>query len=195
MKKSAEIFAYTKYSPYLCPRKLRKAHQGHGLRSQPWKRIRSSSGTFKKRFFDIMQHTTGADIWTSPACRCKPSKPSRVCEIGARLSATDKRQQGCSQDKPREPSGYREKPPRTGGQKFRNSNAGKALFNGIIYRANVYIMLVELILDIFKIGNHYWSFRKLLYSSDLYLLRNKVNTGLDDVIYIALILWFSICWI
>ena len=31
------------------------------------------------------------------------------------------------------------------GQKFRTSNAGKALFNGIIYRANVHIMSVELI--------------------------------------------------
>lgn len=79
-----------------------------------------------------MQHHTGADIWTSPACGCKPSKPSRVREIGARPSATDKPQQGCSKDKPREPSEYREKPPSTGGQKFRNSNAGKALFNSII---------------------------------------------------------------
>lgn len=89
-----------------------------------------------------MQHHTGADIWTNPACCCKPSKPSRVCEIGARPSATDKLQQGCSKDKPREPSGCRDKPPLLGGQKSRNSNAGKALFNGIIYRANVYIMLV-----------------------------------------------------
>lgn len=59
-------------------------------------------------------------------------KPSRVREIGARPSATDKPQQGCSKDKPREPSGCREKPPRTGGRKSRTSNAGKALFNGII---------------------------------------------------------------
>ena len=90
-----------------------------------------------------MQHHTGADIWTSPACGCKPSKPSRVCEIGARPSATDKPQQGCSKDKPREPSGRREKRAKAR-QKAGTSNAGKALFNGIIYRANVCIMPVEL---------------------------------------------------
>ena len=65
-------------------------------------------------------------------------KPSRVREIGARPSATDKLQQGCSKDKPREHSGYREKPPRTGGQKSGISNAGKALQH---YGARIYVTI------------------------------------------------------
>lgn len=91
-----------------------------------------------------MQPPGTAELLTGSHAAASP-QPSRVCEIGARPSATDKLQQGCSKDKPREPSEYREKPPFSGGQKFRNSNAGKALFNGIIYRANVCIMSVELI--------------------------------------------------
>lgn len=35
LTKSEKRFACFKYSPYLCINKLRKAPQGHGLRSQP----------------------------------------------------------------------------------------------------------------------------------------------------------------
>lgn len=83
-----------------------------------------------------MQHHTGADIWTNPACGCKPSS-LRGCAKSVQASQPRARAAPCAAHcESREPSGYREKPPFSGGQKFRNSNAGKALQH---YGTRIYV--------------------------------------------------------
>ena len=102
-----------------------------------------------------MQPPGTAELLTGSLAAASPQKPSRVCEIGSIQAATATPAQGADSGEIREPSGYREKPPRTGGQKSGTSNAGKALFNGIIRTGERVYNVSRIDLDIFKIGNHY----------------------------------------
>lgn len=75
-----------------------------------------------------------------------------MCEIGARPSATDKLQQGCSKDKPREPSEYREKPPFLAGKSSGIVTQERHYLTASYAQGERVYDVSRIDLDIFKIG-------------------------------------------